>query len=267
MAHCAIYPNEQAAYTWQPFGPGFEPKYEFKRLGLYSRGFPIIRISQAAKDAIQKNQPVTFQHQGCSFMWADNKIQATRLSAELTPAQFYSLYLLRVKGGYDDDSPVEEMGQLQILELVDSMWELTNAGDMLLTAAMIMPLVERIRLLSPDWWKRLAEIDYDKSKNGTMSDYDMLVDMGLAAYQYAPHTGVVRSEEGDAALKEHERPAAETRNAGNIVERVNQATEAILIAGSDFDAFDRRMITEITGLTDEEIDTLRDELKYHPDYH
>lgn len=73
MAKCQVYPPLPAVYAWQPFGPA-EDIYTITELGSHYRGFPVIKISEAAYAAIQGEQTVEFTYKGIKYIATDGKV-------------------------------------------------------------------------------------------------------------------------------------------------------------------------------------------------
>ena len=66
MAKCAVFQNDEAIWAWQPFGPG-ETITNFTVLGSHYRGFPVVKIGDAAKRRIEAGERVSFRYKGIKY--------------------------------------------------------------------------------------------------------------------------------------------------------------------------------------------------------
>jgi hypothetical protein len=60
---CHILANEIAVWAWQPFGLSDDAGETFTMLGSHYRGFPVIKVSDEAKQKIQSGETVNFVYQ------------------------------------------------------------------------------------------------------------------------------------------------------------------------------------------------------------
>lgn len=76
-AHCVIFPNEIAEWAWQPFGPEQDANC-FTALGWHYRGFPVLKVSDRAKEQIQSGDRIPFVYRDTSYIVDNLEIQDSK---------------------------------------------------------------------------------------------------------------------------------------------------------------------------------------------
>lgn len=77
---CQICKEEQAAWSWQPFGPGETPN-EYALIGSHTRGFPVIKVGDVCKNAFQTGDfEVKFSYEGCHFIGKNHQVKEIHVS-------------------------------------------------------------------------------------------------------------------------------------------------------------------------------------------
>lgn len=73
MAKCAVTKTDEVEWYWQPFGPD-EGINCFTLPGNHYRGFPVIKIGQAAKERIESGLAVTFTYKDVEYVASDGEV-------------------------------------------------------------------------------------------------------------------------------------------------------------------------------------------------
>lgn len=73
MAKCQIYPEEEAVWAFQPFGPDEDIRW-MAMLGSHYRGFPIIKIGELAREQIERGEYVQFRYSEVWYVAIDGKV-------------------------------------------------------------------------------------------------------------------------------------------------------------------------------------------------
>lgn len=73
--------NHQATWAWQPFGVADNVRETFTTLGSHYRGFPVIKVSDAAKRLIQTGETVNFTYSKRLYTVIGNQISEITFGA------------------------------------------------------------------------------------------------------------------------------------------------------------------------------------------
>lgn len=76
---CQCCREEQASLSWQPFGPGENAK-TFTLPGNHYRGFPVIKVGEQCKSAIEAGKRILFSYKGFRYIYQDGKVQESKPS-------------------------------------------------------------------------------------------------------------------------------------------------------------------------------------------
>lgn len=83
---CRICRHNEADWAWQPFGPGERPDV-FTLSGSHYRGFPVIKVCQKCKEALQAGSPAEFIYRGQRFI--SNTIDMTSIPDYVSDALLF----------------------------------------------------------------------------------------------------------------------------------------------------------------------------------
>lgn len=74
MARCQICWSAQANWSWQPWGPGEDPRGGFCASGWHHRGFPVVRVCDGCKGLIQRGGPVAFSYRDQQYQLGGSEV-------------------------------------------------------------------------------------------------------------------------------------------------------------------------------------------------
>lgn len=87
MIKCQCCKKQEASWSWQPFGPGEDSNTAFVLPGSHYRGFPVIKVCSACKDAFTSgSSEVSFVYKSVRYVGKDHKV-AQKIYPNWTEAQ------------------------------------------------------------------------------------------------------------------------------------------------------------------------------------
>lgn len=76
MKKCQCCKEEEASWSWQPFGPGEDTNTAFVLPGNHYRGFPVIKVCSTCKDAFTSGDfEVEFVYKHTRYVGKDCKVE------------------------------------------------------------------------------------------------------------------------------------------------------------------------------------------------
>jgi hypothetical protein len=72
---CQCCREEEASWSWQPFGPGENANTTFVLPGNHYRGFPVIKVGVVCKSAVETGDfPVQFTYKKFHYVYQDGRV-------------------------------------------------------------------------------------------------------------------------------------------------------------------------------------------------